>query len=227
MKIKTVAETPRLWQCSAMLKLRSQFIVYSLQFITVCAAMANGVDVSTRQPIDFFDSATMVGDVLKNLQHDDSRYLIPLPSKISGNILTLVAEVVLSQSNSVVIALGDVTDPEALTLRCTRGVWAIFIGNQLRGFTDPLPAPIVGTHTYKIRLVTDTSKNRFTSTLTTFQDGVQVANTISVPSPSAWLNSGTHPANWTQATLSLRGRDSGLKFLRCDMTPPPTLIIIR
>jgi len=232
MKIKTVAETPRLWQSSAMLKLRSQFIVYSLQFITACAATATGVDLSARVPIDFFDSAELIsngnGTILQNLHNDDSRYLIPLSPKMEGHILVLSIEVLLpAPTNSVAIALGDETDPEAMTLQCTRGVWSILIGDQIQNFADKLPPPVVGAHAYRLRLSVDTSHDRFTSTITTFQDGVQVANAISAPSPSAWLESGTHPANWTRATLSLRGAQCGIKSIRCDMTAPPSLIIIR
>ena len=228
MKIKTVAETQRLWQCSAMLRLRSQFIVYSLQFITACAAMAADVDLSTRQPIDYFDSASMAGGVLKNLHHDDSRYLISLSPRMEGPVLVLSVEVLLpAPTNSIAIAFGDEIDPEAMTLQCTRGVWSLLIGDQIQNFADKLPPPVAGTHSYRLRLSVDTSHNRFASTLMTFQDGTQVPHTISIPSPSAWLESGTHPANWTQAIASLRGANSGIKSMRYDMTAPATLIITR
>jgi len=210
-----------------MLRLRSQFIVYSLQFITACAATATGVDLSAREPIDYFDSAELIsngnGTVLQNLHHDDSRYVVPLSFEVSGHILVVTAEVIISASNSVWISLGDEIDPEGgLRIGCVRGKWIILAGDQIRGFSDPLPAPVAGTDTYTLRLVTDTSKNSFPSTVTVSPNSAG----YSAPPPSAWL-SATPPETWTQATLSLRGAGAGIRSLKCDMVSPPTIIIIR
>ncbi|MCL1857497.1 MAG: hypothetical protein FWF84_07675 [Kiritimatiellaeota bacterium] len=169
----------------------------------------------------------MVGKTLQNLRHDDSRYLFELPPLGNGTVFSVAAEVTLSPSNSVVIALGDEINPECLTLRCVRGQWTALVGDQLLGFSDPLPPPVIGTHSYKIHLSIDTSKGRFTPAVTVSVDGGNPvpANHLAPP-PSAWRDV-AHPDTWTQATVSLTGAGSGVKSLLVKMAPPPTLIIIR
>ena len=222
MKIKTLAPRPNPCDSHRMAKRYLPFIIYNLSLI-ICAAAS--LPLTSLEPVGYFDDAEWVsyggGDLFQNREHTDSRYAMEFSPKIEGPVLSLSAEAVLGPSNSVVIALGDNIDPEGMTLRCVRGTWSVYVGGQIRGFSDPLPAPITGTHTYKFHLSVDTSKGRFTS-------AVSVGSmACPLPPPSAWTDAGVHPANWTLATVSLRGRGAGLKSLRCEMTPPATLIIVR
>ena len=115
---------------------------------------------------------------------------------------------------------------EHLKLGCVNSTWTLLIGDGLRGFSDPLPTPLTGTHTYCIALEDMLYP---ASRVSVSVDGVDVtggatASGLAVPSPSAVA--ALSPAGWTHATVSLRNEVT-LRRLAFGFEPHGALIIVR
>ena len=218
--IKTVVNRQRFWQDGGTVKI----FTYILAFAAVSACHADtSQPLAEYQPIGYWDALTVTSEgYLRNDENVDSRAAIPLGFTVKGSRLALSVTADIGENSSLWITFGNAENPEHLKLGCVNSAWTLLIGDGLRNFSDPLPVPLSGTHTYRISL---DDMLRPASNVSASVDGNPAAQGVP-PAPSPSAVAALNPAGWTHATVSLRNEVT-LRRLAFGFEPHGALIIVR
>jgi hypothetical protein len=193
----------------------------------LCAALvcdaATVHPLTNAQAVGYWDEAYITGEGwLRSDTNRDSRYLIPLDFTVKGSRLALSVTADIGDNSSLWVTFGNEENLEHLKLGCVNSRWVLLAGDGLRNFSDTLPTPLAGTHTYRITLEDMLYP---ASKVIASVDGNPTTHGVP-PAPSPPAVAALNPAGWTHATVSLRNEVT-LKRLAFGVEPHGTLIIVR
>jgi len=223
--MKPLVSCRGIWHDVGIVKKRVHCLVFAVASLCYaqCGNASTAQTLAEYQSIGYWDALSLTQKgYIKNNEDVDSRCIIPLGFPVAWPLLSLSATVEVGENSSAWIAFGNEGNPESLKLGLVNSQWTVLVGDSLRGFSDPLPTPLAGTHTYRIRVLADLQLGA--SEITVSVDGAQTTQSVPSVPPSAWPQ--IDPSGWTHATISLRN-EAQLNGLSMALKPRATLIIVR
>jgi len=192
-------------------------------------AMEHGtVDLSSVTPCGFYDTA-VYSEGFRNLEFNDSRYIVPLDPVLepgSQVSIRMVVETGISNATQIVLcpALGAVN--ESLVINNSEGNWTISRGGQpIRGFLDKAPAPVSTENSIHRIILTINSKRGNALVKTAVGTGDFAVNGNLTAKLTEALTK-CDVKSFTLAEISLRGCNSAIRRLDFS-TVMTTILLIR